>query len=621
MKTSLFSICLPVFLGLTLILAQPSVAAPVWDGGGANNNTSTAENWDDNITPNATGEFVTFDGTLRLNVNNDLFTQVERITFAPGAGAFVIGGNGITLPSTAAVPDNTVVNNNVTHDQTIALNLNTGTTGLSGASGSHTVFSGTISGSNLWLARESGSGQAEITFSGSNSISSQTVVQGNVTLNLAHANALGTGNLRLNAGDSNFDNTSGGLLTIGNTIDFRNANTAFIGTHDLTTTGELFARQTAFAVNASTLTVGFLDTNQAGRNLAKQGAGTLVVNGAAGANFNASSVITVQAGALLVGHQDALGGSSLTLQNASFGAVSDLSGANGLDNPVTLAGNATIVGNDNLTFDGDFTQSGADRTLTNNSGGGATLNLAGNVFLSNDSGTGRTLTLAGSGHTVVSGDIQNFDGAGSVVVDTTGVVEFSGTNNYTGTTTVTAGTLLVNGDQSAATGDVNVAQGAVLTGTGTLGGATTISGSLRPGNSIGTFTVDNDVTWNGGDLWVFELGVPGNSDLLDITDGRFFQGTGTDFGFNFDGTGEEGLYTLAQWSSTEDLGGGALGTNFNLEDFSYTNLAGGLTGSFAFDGTSLQLSVIPEPSSAALIIGGAALFLGVRRRRDGRASL
>lgn len=56
-----------------------------------------------------------------------------------------------------------------------------------------------------------------------------------------------------------------------------------------------------------------------------------------------------------------------------------------------------------------------------------------------------------------------------------GVVTLSGANIYSGTTQVDAGTLAINGNSSLATGTVNVASGAKLGGTGTIGGITTIA--------------------------------------------------------------------------------------------------------------------------------------------------
>ena len=130
------------------------------------------------------------------------------------------------------------------------------------------------------------------------------------------------------------------------------------------------------------------------------------------------------------------------------------------------------------------------------------------------------------------------------------------------------------------------------------------------------------MTWNGGATptsatdWQFELGVS-NADLLDITGGgsEFLKGSGSVFRFDFLGTGaNEGTYTLVQWDSALDLGGGALGTNFQTSDFSYAPLPVGFEGSFSFSGSSLQFTVVPEPSS--LLLGGLGALALLRRRRS-----
>ncbi len=165
------------------------------------------------------------------------------------------------------------------------------------------------------------------------------------------------------------------------------------------------------------------------------------------------------------------------------------------------------------------------------------------------------------------------------------------------------------------TGSVVVSSGASLAGSGVIDSGVTIGGSLRPGNSIGTLTVADDVTWNAGDAWVFELGIagaslatPGSADLL-LVGGDFLKGSGSDFVFDFAGGGQLGWYKLVDWDGV---------TDFVEADFSAINLA--ISKSlFVLDSTTsaLYLQIIPEPTTAALL--GLAGLAGLRRRTRIRA--
>jgi autotransporter-associated beta strand protein len=78
----------------------------------------------------------------------------------------------------------------------------------------------------------------------------------------------------------------------------------------------------------------------------------------------------------------------------------------------------------------------------------------------------------------------------------------SGTNSYSGGTTVSSGILLVNNTNGSASGSGTVAvnSGGTLGGTGIISGAVTVQngGALAPGNPLGTLTVSNNLTLAAG---------------------------------------------------------------------------------------------------------------------------
>lgn len=301
------------------------------------------------------------------------------------------------------------------------------------------------------------------------------------------------------------------------------------------------------------------------------------------------------------GRRDDSGGGDNTL-GSSFGFS-----AYGADRTVNLGGSGGTV-----TFGtGGFVTSRNAKFLLSSTTSDSMVDFQNPLNLAGDVQTIEVRNGSSAIDARLSGVISN----GSLNKTGTGTLELTATNTYTGTTVVNAGTLLVNG--SLANTTTLISSGAVLGGSGTIGGATTVVGSLRPGNSIGTLNITNDVTWNSSvmsDAWVFELGAagldisnPGSSDLLNIT-GSFLGTPGNLWAFDFAGSGAVGWYKLVDWT---------VGTSFSAGDFTATNLASGLTGSFTVDNTTsaLYLQVIPEPSSALLILSALGVFLLARRKR------
>jgi autotransporter-associated beta strand protein len=93
-------------------------------------------------------------------------------------------------------------------------------------------------------------------------------------------------------------------------------------------------------------------------------------------------------------------------------------------------------------------------------------------------------------------------GVTSLIKVGTGTLTLSGTNSYSGGTTVSSGILLVNNTNGSASGSGTVAvnSGGTLGGTGIISGAVTVQngGALAPGNPLGTLTVSNNLTLAAG---------------------------------------------------------------------------------------------------------------------------
>ena len=100
-----------------------------------------------------------------------------------------------------------------------------------------------------------------------------------------------------------------------------------------------------------------------------------------------------------------------------------------------------------------------------------------------------TLTIAGDGTAATFDGL--ISGAGKIVKSGTGTQTLTKNNTYTGTTTINAGALIINGSQSAS--DVTVNDGATLGGAGFVGAVTcTGASSIAPGSTIpGTLTTKN----------------------------------------------------------------------------------------------------------------------------------
>lgn len=145
-----------------------------------------------------------------------------------------------------------------------------------------------------------------------------------------------------------------------------------------------------------------------------------------------------------------------------------------------------------------------------------------------------------------------------------GTLIFSSPNSYTGTTNIGAGTLLaINTSGSATgTGSVNVATSGVLSGTGILGGAVTVDGTVLPGvANAGTLTLANSVSFQANSTLQSRLSAAiGGSATKLIANGVTINSTA-----NLNITVDSANRTNAPYSILENQSNSAIAGNFNLK--------------------------------------------------------
>lgn len=267
--------------------------------------------------------------------------------------------------------------------------------------------------------------------SGNNSYSGGTTLGNTARLNIAHANALGTGTFNL--GNGTFDNAAGSDLTIPNAANVT-GNPTFAGTSPLTIGGDTTLAGTGtrrtLVVSTGTLTLGGVVSGAKG--LGKSGLGTLVLT-------NANNSFTGE----------------LYTQNAT---VSIASIKNSTVNSAAGAGSSLEFGPGGIltyTGTGDSTdrailQSGINTGgFLNNNGSGA---LVMNGTFTNTKTNDPTFTLGGSN--TANNTFNSVIGNGataalSLAKAGTGLWILTQSNTYSGTTTVNGGTLQVGNGGTA----------------------------------------------------------------------------------------------------------------------------------------------------------------------------
>lgn len=247
-------------------------------------------------------------------------------------------------------------------------------------------------------------------------------------------------------------------------------------------------------------------------DLTKSGAGTLRLSNAANSYGNT----LVQSGTL-IGDATSIAGNignagtvvfDTSMENSFAGNISGLNG---------IFGSVIKQGAGSLTLNG---VSEIDWTINSGNITTAAERFVGDANIA----TGATFTFDQVADAAYEGVLA---GTGRVIKSGSGTLNYNGNSSaFTGNTVIANGALVVGSDAADANailgGSFAVATGGTLGGHGTVGSGpesvVTIAsgGTIAPGNSIGTFTVNGDLTFNAGSIYEAEITPALESDLIDV---------------------------------------------------------------------------------------------------------
>jgi fibronectin-binding autotransporter adhesin len=535
----------------------------------------------------SSGTFTINAGPAQLQ-NADAISSFSSTTVNSGgalefAGGIAFNADPVTLNGSGVSGTGAILNVSGTNTFGGALTIGSATT-FGSDSGSLTL-SDTFSNAGFLLTM---TGAGNLTFSGVISSTGGLTKNGAGKLTLSGVNTY-SGGTTINAGTvavnsaSSFGATSGAVTLNAGTVEVTTgfSTTRVYNLGDVASTFQIDPSQT------------FTDTTAIGGagTLNKTGTGTMITSG-----VNTYSLGTVLSAGML-----------------------QLSGSGTLG---STSGSLTVNG-------GTLDLNGTNQTVGALSGSGGTI-------LNNSTGTAKTLNVGtGNSSGSYAGVIADHSaGTGTLALTKTGSGSqtLTGTNTYTGATTVNAGSLFVNGSTAASSAVTVNNSGSTIGGSGTIGGSVNVASSganLSPGAS----GVGSTAILHTGAL-TLASGSNFNVDLNSTTAGTGYDqlnviGALSITGSNLVITAGTGLqigdkFFIALNDASDAITGtfaqGATITASNLADTFIINYVDNGDGGGVGNDISLTCTfAVPEPSTyaAAILALGALAFH--QRKRFGRS--
>ena len=364
----------------------------------------------------------------------------------------------------------------------------------------------TLGGASTWNVT---SGRT-LTVGGAASGAFSVTKQGAGTAVISGANAytgdttISTGTLKLGAADVIPHGTGNGNVTVTGTLDLNTysesinalsgagtVDTVAGGTPTLTVSNDL----------TSTTFSGVIQNTAGTLGLTKTGTNLFTVSG--GNTY--SGLTTVSGGTLRASTTNALGGTAAGTVVSSGATLSYQTTLTVSGEPLTLSGTGYtngalhVGGNGTLTWNGPVTLAAnskihADAASTINLTTNAPVDLGANE-LNVDIGNGLNSSFAGN--------ISGIGGSITKTLGTTVVLTLSGSNTYTGPTTISAGLLTIQSDTALGTSaaGTTVASGAVLQ----LSGAITVTNETLTLNGTGISSAGALRSLSGNNVWTGDI--------------------------------------------------------------------------------------------------------------------